>query len=102
MTIEARIAVEPKDVVAVEYECRKCHARSVRRLEPEQVAAAPQVCGNCQGLYLVGASREAADLAACLNFLAHYKSEDFPFILRFEVAGLGDGAGEARKRAQSC
>jgi hypothetical protein len=102
MTIEARIAVEPKDIVAVEYECSKCHARSVRRLERERPAAVPQVCGNCQSLYLVGASREAADLTACLNFLAHYKSEDFPFVLRFEVAGLGDAASEARRRAQPC
>jgi hypothetical protein len=102
MSIETRSALEPKDIVAIEYECTKCHARSVRRLEPEHPAAVPRACGNCQGLYLLDASREAAGLAACLNFLAHYKSEDFPFILRFEVAGLGDAAREARRRAQTC
>jgi hypothetical protein len=99
MTIEARIAVEPKDIVAVEYECTKCHARSVRRLEPEHGATVPQACGNCSSVYLPGGSRDATSLAACLNFLAHYNSADSPFVLRFEVAGLGDAAGEARRRA---
>lgn len=104
MTIEIRGMIEPKDIVAVEYECPSCHARSVRRLEPERRAdVVPTGCGNCSAAYFRGGSREATDqLEAFLSFLIHYKKADFPFALRFEVAGLGDAASEAGRRPPSC
>jgi len=102
MTIETRSAIEPKDIVAVEYECPKCHARSVRHLEPERSAVVPRACGNCPTSYFLEGSREAADLAAFLSFLIHYENGDFPFTLRFEIAGLGDAVSEARRRPPSC
>lgn len=75
-------AIEPKDIVAVEYECLSCGARSTRKLAA--TAAVPGACGSCNQPYL----QNATALQAFLTFLANYDARPYPFALRFEVAGM--------------
>jgi len=101
MTIERRCAVEPTDIVEVEYEC-KCGARSTRFLRGKNGTILPTACGNCGGIYFRQGTPEAQDLEAVLRFLAHFNAKDFPFVLRFEIAGLDEREKNPGKAPFSC
>lgn len=45
MTIETVSAVQPKDIAAVEFECKNCGAKTVRKLDGK--LRVPLACGNC-------------------------------------------------------
>ncbi len=89
MTIETRGTIELKDIAAVEYECSKCHAKTIRPLKQE-TSNVPGICANCQQIWFTDGRQETAEFRQFLWLLERYKSSPLPFILKFEVSGLGD------------
>ena len=89
MTIETRHLIELKDVQAIEFECRKCHAKIVRKLEGFKHP--PVMCGNCETQLMIPGSREFGRLTEFLQTMDHLvKDEGEPFTLRLEIKGIGD------------
>jgi hypothetical protein len=88
MTIETRGTIEPKDVRSFEIECPKCHSKTVHPLQLE--IEFPIVCIHCRDQWIIPGSQEHTDMMRFLNLLRRYSTAKQAFILRFEVAGLGD------------
>jgi hypothetical protein len=88
MTIETRSTIELSDVIACEFVCNKCKAKTVRLLNAE--FNLPGVCGNCQNIWLTD-GQESNDLRVFLNLLQRYAVGARPYILRFEIKALAVG-----------
>jgi hypothetical protein len=95
MTIETRATIRPDDILAVEYECPKCHAKSVRPIthpikNDGRSNVIPHQCGNCTAAWIADGSRTAEDLTTLLNLIAIFREGDgsLPFVMRFEISGL--------------
>ena len=89
MTIETRGLIEPKDIVAIEFECRKCGARLVMALEGIQQV--PTSCSRCDDTWVIHSSQEHGRLHHFVQKLKDFATAtNDPYILRFEVKGLGD------------
>jgi len=86
MTIENRGTIEPKDVTAIEFECNKCHTKTVRPLNAD--LNVPGVCGNCQSQFMVE-GQEPNDLRILFNLLIRQANAKQPYTLRFEIKDLG-------------
>lgn len=94
MTIKTRATIEVTDIVAVEYECQSCHAKSVRRItHPVKDGSnkVPIQCGNCNAIWASGASG-SQELSMLLNLIGVFAGEESSsgFALRFEVSGLDE------------
>jgi hypothetical protein len=86
MNLENRLLIELKDVEAVEFECRKCHGKIIRRIEGFKLP--PITCGNCETQLLIPGSRECQELAAFLQRIAEIaKDEGEPFSLKLQIRG---------------
>lgn len=86
MTTEERVFIEPRDIVAVESECPKCHARIVVPFKDQNLL--PVRCGNrlCLEEFFMDGSDEQKRLQYALNEIARYASMEKPAaILRFQV-----------------
>jgi hypothetical protein len=86
MTLENRLLIELKDVEAVEFECRKCRSKIIRRIEGFNLP--PVICGNCNTQLLIPGSRECGELTAFLQRIAEIaKDEGEPFSLKLQIEG---------------
>ena len=85
MTKEIRTTVEPKDIVAVELECSKCHFKTVRRISHWMRDSS--VCSNCQESW--GADgvtiEQVRQLATVLRMLSEDKAGGRAFTVRLEL-----------------
>jgi len=90
LTIETRGLIEPKDVTAVEFECRKCGTRLVLALSTFK-SIPPAACSRCQCDWFIHSSQEHARLKNFLEWLKEYaEATNEPYVMRFEVKGLTD------------
>src|SRR5258708_36709203 len=60
MTIETTTSIQPKDITAVEFECRKCGAKTIRKLNAD--FQPPGICGNCSELWFTDGSERHHEL----------------------------------------
>ena len=89
MTIETRGLIEPKDITAIEFECRKCRARLVMALDLIQTV--PTECARCGETWVIHSAQEHGRLHHFIQRIKDYATaENDPYILRFEVKGLAD------------
>jgi len=92
MTFETRATIQICDILAIEYECPKCRAKSVRPIvDPSnregRSNAIPRACGNCNALWIPENSQVEQDLRELLNSIGEFRSEGerLPFAMRFEI-----------------
>lgn len=92
MTIETRATIQLGDILAIEYECPGCHAKSIRPINlPDKSAnRVPVACGNCNAPWMTEHSQVTRDLATLLNLIAILGDGGtrLPFVLRLEVSGI--------------
>lgn len=89
MTIETRGLIEPKDISAIEWECSKCGARLVVRLDLLQKV--PTACSRCEQDWVLYGSQEHARMQSFLVWLKEYATaSNERYSMRFEVKGLTD------------
>ncbi len=88
MTIETKKTVEPSDIGACEFVCRKCRAKTTRLLNAD--FNLPMACGNCQAPW-ISEGQEKHDLEIFLQLLRRYASDSRPYVLRLEIKGLENG-----------
>lgn len=87
MTIETRSTIELADIIAIEFECRDCRAKVVRKIDGFKNV--PGFCGNCEKQWLIDGSQAHDNLYRFLVRLQELsKASGEPFLLRFEVKGL--------------
>ncbi len=85
MTRETRTTIEPNDITAVEFECRKCKARLVAKLD--SLKDCPVFCPRCQEQWVIHNSDAHAKLHHFLQRMREYsEAENEPYILRFTIA----------------
>jgi hypothetical protein len=89
MTVETKVTIEFRDIIAVEFECPKCHTRISRQLTEDNHL--PEKCkgGMCQQVFFADSSLEFGSMLNALNLIGRYaKAKDLPFKLRLELSGL--------------
>ena len=84
MTVETRTTLEPKDINAIEFECRSCHAKVIRNLDDKLTV--PINCSNCGTAWFLEGRPESGELGFFLKRLQYYSNGEFPYTLRFHVA----------------
>ena len=84
MTIETRKLVKPSDIVAVEFECKKCGARLVLPLATLDKVAT--ICASCQDQFVIHNSEAHGKLNNLIQRLReHAKADNEPYVLHFQV-----------------
>jgi len=90
MTAEKRTMIAVEDLLALEYECSRCHARySVSFVRIDRI---PHQCPNCAQLWIgetQPSSTQHSDskvLEFFLQFLQELKRRQYGAVIRFEVA----------------
>jgi hypothetical protein len=86
MTVETRTTIEPSDITAIEFECVKCHHRTVRSLKDWRND--PAACGNCGSVWSIsseGNVKMAKELVSLIRYFAELR-EGHPFVVRLEIA----------------
>jgi predicted RNA-binding Zn-ribbon protein involved in translation (DUF1610 family) len=84
MTTETRTSIEPKDISAVEFECRKCGTKTIRKIDNNFTT--PITCGNCSDVWIVNNnSPEAQELTGFIRMLEYYSKHEFRYALRFQI-----------------
>lgn len=70
MTAECHTLIDPKDVLAIELECKLCHTRIAYKLEKLQVdrLSSRVLCPNCRE-DLIRPDDEGPDMRRIANFL---------------------------------
>ena len=87
MTFETRTTINLEDIRAIEYECTKCHSRSVRLLDDKHTVASG--CNNCNNRWLADGSQEHEDLKTLLNVLRNFRksSVNTHVTIRLDISG---------------
>jgi DNA-directed RNA polymerase subunit RPC12/RpoP len=90
MTVETRRTIELRDILAIEYECSQCGAKTIRTLNEKH--AIPGMCGNCSATWIVDGSQEHRDLIVFVNTLRTFpkSSVNAHVRIKLEVAGIGE------------
>jgi predicted RNA-binding Zn-ribbon protein involved in translation (DUF1610 family) len=83
MTVETSTSIEPKDITAVEFECRNCGTKTIRKIDAK--FKTPIICGNCSDVWSIDGNPDMRQLAEFLRMLEHYSKYDLRYILRFQV-----------------
>lgn len=90
MTSEVRTTIEASDVIAIEIQCKECGSRSSNSLTKWRASLTG--CGNC-GANWGHLDNEFKELYYLVGMLRKFGGEHaknaLPFVLRFEVLGLG-------------
>jgi len=86
VTRETRVTIEPRDIRAIELECRACGLRATRPLEKH--GSNLYRCPGCMATWTVE-HQVAYDafmrVVSDLNILAESKDMATPFVIRFEI-----------------
>jgi len=85
VTRETRSTIEPKDITAIEFECKECGTKTLRKLDKK--LQIPSACGNCSASWFIDGRPEHNELAVFCAKLEHYGKSGFPYVLRFQVPG---------------
>jgi hypothetical protein len=87
MTSKTRTTIEPRDILAVELECKECGSRSIR---PVARALDAPSCPSCTAVWPVQLAKELNQLAILVSMasaVAGWQNrKDVPFAVRFEIA----------------
>ena len=85
MTTEVRTTIEPKDIVALEIECSKCHQRIVRRLDKWLQNFTS--CANCGTIWFPNKAALDAlnELVAHIHGFSNGVLDQVPFTIRLEL-----------------
>jgi hypothetical protein len=94
MTIETRTTVELSDINAVEFECRKCGTKTVRKIDGNYVT--PVACDNCKEQWFLGLGPESGELGHFIERIGYYSGKGFPYLLRLQIAKESDEQRERR------
>jgi hypothetical protein len=88
MTIETRSTIDLDDITAIEYECSKCHCKTIRALDDKH--RVPAVCGNCSRVWMTDGSREHQELTSFIAGLREFRrsSVNQDVRIRLEVHGI--------------
>jgi|ERR1017187_7214904 transcription elongation factor Elf1 len=100
MTVETRHTIELQDILAIEYECSHCGAKTIRTLNEKH--AIPAMCGNCSAMWIVDGSQEHRDLNMFVNTLRSFPKSSVNAHLRvkLEVAGIGESGSGSKAKAE--
>jgi uncharacterized Zn finger protein len=92
MTSKTRTTIEPRDILAVELECKECGSRSIRPIKLALTGA--EKCPNCSTVWPVQLATELNQLATLVSMasaVAGWQNrKDVPFSVRFEIAEQED------------
>jgi hypothetical protein len=91
MAIENTISIQLSDINAVEFECKKCGTKTVRKLDDE--FQLPSACGNCSDSWFYDGSEKHHELRDFFARLRYQIKNAQPFNLRWHVSGLGVQTG---------
>lgn len=86
MTSEQRVFIEPRDIVAIEWECPKCHSRILVPFTDRNLL--PERCGNasCMAKFFEFNSEDKKRIQHSFDELARYSVSENPIaILRLQV-----------------
>jgi hypothetical protein len=85
MTIETINTVEPKDITAIEFACKACGAKTVRKIDDRLTV--PIKCGNCSDTWLIADGAEVQALREFIKQLESYgkNGSRSKYVLRFQV-----------------
>jgi len=87
MTIETSTTIEPSDIVAIEFECVKCKAKTV--FPVDKFKSIPTRCTVCDSeQWLIPGDRAYADLVSLGRIIKWFQSEEKPqgFTLRLRLS----------------
>lgn len=87
MTTETRTTIEPSDITAIEFECRKCHTRTIRLFN--NWLQGPSECSNCGEQWMLPTSvdlENVKQLVALIRGFANGEKNGRPFKLRLELS----------------
>jgi hypothetical protein len=89
MASEVRTTIELSDIVRVEFECPKCHARTTTAIQEQNFLPSRCKSGFCEQLFFAEDSPEFGYLRGLLDFIGrHSKATNHSYILRFETRPL--------------
>lgn len=88
MTTETRTTIEPGDIIAIEFECVKCHARTIRPFN--NWLQDPSGCNNCGEQWMLQHSGDFKNLQQLIGLVRAFSDfpdgDGRPFKLRFELS----------------
>ena len=100
MTAEQRTVIEPRDILAIELEC-KCGSRvryPVPKMQPDVFKSRQHACPNCkEGLIDGPEANRIAELVEALSVLIKGGSEN----IKFEIRGFSDGREAEKGRTKT-
>jgi predicted RNA-binding Zn-ribbon protein involved in translation (DUF1610 family) len=83
MTIETINTIEPRDITAVEFSCKACGAKMIRKIDAK--FNTPIKCGNCPSVWFIAGRPEILEMDDFIRMLERYSKNEFPYILRLQV-----------------
>jgi hypothetical protein len=83
MTVETRITIQLCDIIEIEIECIKCHARIAWKLR-EGDTFIPFNCKKCDTPFFVDNSQEHRDIVQLLSLINRY-NHTVNYQLRFSL-----------------
>jgi hypothetical protein len=88
MTIETRTTVQLSDIKAIEFECAKCHAKSIFQIG--KFDNPPLNCGACGGEpWFVANTPDRSDIAKLAQIITRFSGQPSSgFAMRLEVRGV--------------
>ena len=86
MTIETTTSIQLKDITAVEFECRKCGAKTIRKLNAD--FQPPGICGNCSELWFTDGSERHHELREFFARFIFQLEREHPFNLKWHLASV--------------
>jgi predicted RNA-binding Zn-ribbon protein involved in translation (DUF1610 family) len=95
MTVETRTTIEPSDINAVEFECRGCGAKTIRKLDRK--LQMPARCGNCGDEWFNPNRQEVHEVGIFLEQIAEYGAGQYPYIMRFQLTSALE---QSKKKAE--
>ena len=106
MTMRRRTTIDPRDILALEYECGKCHVRySVPLALTAGIPRTQTNCPNCQAEWIRGsdaaesAERAGAVVSQFIRYLYALQSARAEAIIRLEISTPypeGDESGKIK------
>lgn len=85
MTVETTTTIELKDITAVEFVCKDCRAKTIRKLNDKLVI--PTACNNCGKPWFIADGDEHKGILLLARKLQQYGQGEFNY-LRLQVANI--------------
>jgi hypothetical protein len=93
MTRETRTTIDVSDIVAIEFECSKCHSQTIRYLGNWHKT--PIGCGSCDEQWMLPHSNDFKNLELFVSMICGITGKAMPFRLRLEIKADGTEKSKA-------